>query len=239
MTNPQTEPIKGVAVHFENVRQVYADLIALDRLTLSFSQGELIFLAGASGAGKSTILKLINGELRPSEGMLWVDGMSLHNLASSQIADLRRRVGVVFQDYQLLPRLTTVENVAFAIHVADLAVTRSQAAILARSQLEAVGLSSRLDAYPNQLSGGQQQRLAIARALVGKPQILLADEPTGNLDQATARPIIELLEMIASSGTTVVVATHDPELIHSTRGRVVTVARGRVESDRSLRAVLC
>jgi cell division transport system ATP-binding protein len=193
--------------------------------------GELAFLVGPSGAGKTTLLKLINREIRPTKGEVWVDGIAAHNIKASRIANLRRRVGVVFQDYKLLPRLTALENVAYALQVSDLRVSDEEAHDRALDALEAVGLGDRGRAFPNQLSGGQQQRVAVARAVVAQPAILIADEPTGNLDVETAWDMMDLFGDIAAWGTTVLIATHNVEIVRRLQRRVLTLVDGRLVRD--------
>ncbi|HZU19401.1 MAG TPA: ATP-binding cassette domain-containing protein, partial [Candidatus Dormibacteraeota bacterium] len=158
----------------------YGEVVAVDDVNVALRPGELVFLVGPSGAGKTTLLRLINREIRPSSGEVWVDGLPVHSLRSARVPELRRRVGVVYQDYKLLPRLTALENVAFVLRVTDLEVTEAEAHDRALDALEAVGLGEKADAFPDQLSGGQQQRVAIARAVVRQPPLLIADEPTGN-----------------------------------------------------------
>jgi cell division transport system ATP-binding protein len=191
----------------------------------------LAFLVGPSGAGKTTLLKLINREIRPTKGQVWVDGIAAHNLKASRIANLRRRVGVVFQDYKLLPRLTALENVAYGLQVSDLRVSDEEAHDRALDALEAVGLGDRGRAFPNQLSGGQQQRVAVARAVVAQPPILIADEPTGNLDIETAWDMMDLFGDIAAWGTTVLIATHNVEIVRRLQRRVITLVDGRLVRD--------
>ena len=203
----------------------------MEDVHLSLDPGELVFLVGPSGAGKTTLLKLINREIRPTCGEVWVDGLPAHSMAASKVAELRRRVGVVFQDYKLLPRLTALENVAFALQVTDLRISDQEAEDRALDALEAVGLGDRGDAFPYQLSGGQQQRIAVARAVVSQPPLLIADEPTGNLDVETAWQITDLLEDIASFGTTVLVATHNVEIVKRMQRRVLTLVDGRLVRD--------
>jgi len=198
---------------------------------LALEPGEFAFLVGPSGAGKTTLLKLINREVRPSAGQLFIDGLAAHALKASRVSELRRRVGVVFQDYKLLPRLTAQENVAFALQVGDLRVSDEEAHDRALDALEAVGLGERADAFPDQLSGGQQQRVAVARAVVAQPPLLIADEPTGNLDLETAWQIMDLLEDIARFGTTVLVATHNTEIVKRLQRRVLTLVEGRLVRD--------
>jgi cell division transport system ATP-binding protein len=218
-------------VEFEGVTRAYGSRLALDDVHLALEPGELAFLVGPSGAGKTTLLKLINREIRPTKGEVWIDGLPAHTMKASRVAELRRRVGVVFQDYKLLPRLTAVENVAFALQVGDLRVSDEEARDRALDALEAVGLGDRASAFPLQLSGGQQQRVAIARAVVGQPPLLIADEPTGNLDLETAWQIMDLLEDIAAFGTSVLVATHNIEIVTRLQRRVLTLVEGRLVRD--------
>ena len=218
-------------VEFKGVTRAYGPRLALDDVHMALEPGQLTFLVGPSGAGKTTLLKLINREIRPTKGEVWVDGIAAHSLKASRVAELRRRVGVVFQDYKLLPRLTAMENVAFALQVGDLRVSDDEALDRALDALEAVGLGDRGDAFPQQLSGGQQQRVAVARAMVQQPRVLIADEPTGNLDQETAWQIMDLLEDIATFGTTVLVATHNVEIVTRLQRRVLTLVHGRLVRD--------
>jgi cell division transport system ATP-binding protein len=218
-------------VEFNGVTRAYGPRLALDDVHLALEPGELAFLVGPSGAGKSTLLKLINREIRPTAGEVWVDGMPAHALKASRVAELRRRVGVVFQDFKLLPRLTAAENVSFALKVSDLRVSDEEASDRALDALEAVGLGDRGEAFPDQLSGGQQQRVAIARAVVAQPRLLIADEPTGNLDVDTSWEIMDLFADIASFGTAVLIATHNVEIVTRLQRRVLTLVHGRLVRD--------
>ena len=218
-------------VQFSGVSRSYGTRLALDDVHLSLQPGELTFLVGPSGAGKTTLLKLINREIRPSRGQVWVAGMPAHEMKASRVAELRKRVGVVFQDYKLLPRLTALENVAFALQVSDLKVSDEEARDRSRDALEAVGIGDRTEAFPHQLSGGQQQRVAVARAVVAEPAVLIADEPTGNLDQTTAWELMDLFEDIARWGTAVLVATHNVEIVTRLQRRVLTLVQGRLVRD--------
>jgi cell division transport system ATP-binding protein len=227
IVNGHVRPI----VEFNGVTRLYGSRRALDDVDLVLHPGELTFLVGPSGAGKTTLLKLINREIRPTSGEVWVAGAAAHRLKASRVADLRRRVGVVFQDYKLLPRLTAIENVAFGLQVGDLRISDEEAQDRSLDALEAVGLGDRADSFPHQLSGGQQQRVAIARAVVAQPPLLIADEPTGNLDIETAWGIMDLFEDIAAWGTSVLVATHNVEIVTRLQRRVLTLVHGRLVRD--------
>jgi cell division transport system ATP-binding protein len=203
--------------------------MAVKDLTFRIAKGEWAFLTGHSGAGKSTILKLISADLRPTGGELRVSGFSIGELTKREIPKLRRRLGIVFQDFRLLQDRTAEENVAFALEVTgarpDSIPTRVQRV------LTQVGLASRARAYPTELSGGEQQRVAIARALVNDPPILLADEPTGNLDERSSRGVFQLLREINAGGTCVVMATHELALVRQTDYRVLELREGAVVFD--------
>jgi cell division transport system ATP-binding protein len=199
---------------------------ALRGLSLTIDKGEFLFLTGPSGAGKSTLLRLLLREDLPSEGDLKVAGRNLQHLSPAQVQSYRRTVGFVFQDFRLIPRFTVFQNVAFVMRVLgiDLAVQQRKTFQV----LKWVGLQHRMNAYPEELSGGEQQRIAIARALVNEPQLVLADEPTGNLDPDLSLEIMNLFREINARGTTVVVATHDRELIRRVGRRTITLEQGRV-----------
>jgi cell division transport system ATP-binding protein len=199
---------------------------ALRDLSLTIDKGEFLFLTGPSGAGKSTFLRLLLREDLPSEGDLRVMGRDLRSLKSSQIQAYRRTVGFVFQDFRLIPRLSVFQNVAFVMRVLGLPLATQQRKTF--QVLKWVGLQHRMNALPEELSGGEQQRVAIARALVNDPQLVLADEPTGNLDPDLSLEIMNLFREINARGTTVVVATHDRELIRRVGRRTVSLDRGRI-----------
>jgi cell division transport system ATP-binding protein len=218
-------------VEFIGVTRAYGSRLALDDVHLALEPGELTFLVGPSGAGKTTLLKLINREIRPTLGEVWVDGIAAHTLKASRVAQLRRRVGVVFQDYKLLPRLTAKENVALALQVGDLRISDEEASDRALDALDAVGLGDRGDSFPHQLSGGQQQRVAVARAVVAQPPLLIADEPTGNLDLETSWEMMDLFADIAAFGTAVLIATHNVEIVRRLQRRVLTLVHGRLVRD--------
>ena len=204
------------------IRGVYA----LRDLTLSIDKGEFMFLTGPSGAGKSTFLRLLLRQDLPSEGALKVYGRDLTELGASQVQAYRRTVGFVFQDFRLIPRLTVFQNVSFVMRVLGVPVASQQRKTF--QVLKWVGLQHRMNAFPEELSGGEQQRIAIARALVNDPQLVLADEPTGNLDPDLSLEIMNLFREINARGTTVVVATHDRELIRRVGRRSITLDHGRV-----------
>ncbi len=212
------------ALHLSKLysRGVYA----LRDLTLSIDKGEFLFLTGPSGAGKSTFLRLLLREELPSEGSLTVGGRSLPQLSAAHVQSYRRSVGFVFQDFRLIPRFTVFQNVAFVMRVLGVPIPVQQRKTF--QVLKWVGLQHRMNALPEELSGGEQQRVAIARALVNDPQLVLADEPTGNLDPDLSLEIMNLFREINARGTTVVVATHDRELIRRVGRRAVTLDHGRV-----------
>jgi cell division transport system ATP-binding protein len=201
-------------------------LYALHDLSLTVAQGEFVFLTGPSGAGKSTLLRLLLMQERPTSGELVVNGLNLASLKRREIQEYRRSIGFIFQDFKLIPTRTVVENVSFVPEV--MGVSESQQKRRAFQVLKWVGLQHRLGAYPSDLSGGEQQRVSIARALVNGPSLVLADEPTGNLDPDLSLEIMNLLREVNAGGTTVLVATHDRELIRLVGRRTVTLDQGRV-----------
>lgn len=218
-------------IQFSNVTKVYGkDTVALERVNLSMDPGEFVFLVGASGSGKSTIVRLVLKEMEPSAGAIYVNGTRLSSIPRRRIPRHRRNIGCVFQDFKLLPNKTAAENVAYAMEVTG----QKRRAIRTKVPqiLDLVGLQDKLDAFPGQLSGGEQQRVSIARAFVSQPPILIADEPTGNLDPDTSVGIMQLLHRINRIGTTVLVATHDREMVDVMRKRVVALEAGRVVRDK-------
>jgi cell division transport system ATP-binding protein len=202
---------------------------ALDDCNVEIEQGEFVFLVGPSGSGKSTFIRLLLRELLPTKGQVVVAGQDLTKMKNWKVPFLRRNIGCVFQDFKLLPNKTTYENIAFALEV----IGRSKHVV--RTQvpevLRLVGLEEKMESYPDELSGGEQQRVSIARAFVNRPPLLLADEPTGNLDPATSLGIMSLLNRINKTGTTVLVATHDREMVDSMRKRVIALEGGKVVRD--------
>ena len=219
-------------IKLENVTKVYpGGTVAVKDVNLEIAKGELVFLVGASGSGKSTRLRLMMREEPPTNGEIWIAGKHASQLPSWKIPYLRRSIGTVFQDFKLLPTRTVYENVAFAMEVTGKhrSIIRNQVPQV----LKLVGLSDKADRLPRQLSGGEQQRVAVARAFVNRPLILLADEPTGNLDPATSVGIMRILDRISRTGTTVVMATHDHAIVDAMQRRVVELDRGRISRDES------
>jgi len=216
-------------IKFDQVTKSYNNVTALKDITLEIHKGEFLSLVGQSGAGKSTLMSLIIGEERPDSGRILIDDIDVSRIRSTDIPYLRRKIGVVFQDIKLLPRRTAYENVAFALEVSG----ENHAHIKKEVPriLELVGLEEKARAFPNQMSGGEKQRVAIARALSHNPVLLLADEPTGNLDSINAWDIIQLLMKINKAGTTVILATHAKDLVNSIKKRVVTIEKGEVVYD--------
>ncbi|CAB4570859.1 MAG: cell division ATP-binding protein FtsE [Actinobacteria bacterium] len=218
-------------IHFEHVSKSYpkTDKPALSDVSLEVAKGEFVFLVGQSGSGKSTFLRLVLREEKATSGTIHVAGKDLGKLSNWKVPDLRKQVGTVFQDFRLLPNKTVFENVAFALHV--LGRTKKEIAREVPEVVELVGLEEKLDRKPGELSGGEQQRVAIARAYVSRPAILIADEPTGNLDPATSIGIMKLLDRINREGTTVVMATHDSGIVDQMRKRVIELESGHVIRD--------
>ncbi len=218
-------------IRFENVTKLYAgqELPALDSVNIEIVKGEFVFLVGLSGSGKSTFLRLVLREDRPTAGIIHVAGKDLGTLARHKIPELRRQVGTVFQDFRLLSNKTITENVAFTLHV--LGYSQKEINREVPEVLELVGLEDKGDRMPNEISGGEQQRVAIARAYVSHPPILIADEPTGNLDPATSVGIMKLLDRINREGTTVLMATHDSGIVDQMRKRVIELDAGKVIRD--------
>ncbi|HEX9711674.1 MAG TPA: cell division ATP-binding protein FtsE [Actinomycetota bacterium] len=215
-----------------NLTKVYkGNVVALRDVSIDIQKGEFVFLVGPSGSGKSTFIELLIREEQPSSGEIYVAGKNINKLASWKIPTLRRNVGTVFQDFKLLSTKTVFENVAFALDV----IGRPKSLI--RKQvpevLELVGLENKADRFPDELSGGEQQRVSIARAFVNRPQILIADEPTGNLDPTTSVDIMKLLDRINRTGTTVIMATHDHAIVDAMRRRVVELDKGIVVRDQT------
>lgn len=219
-------------IKLETVSKVYkGDVVALRGVSCDIQKGEFVFLVGPSGSGKSTFIRLLNKEETPEEGVIYVAGKDIGQLSGWRVPYLRRNIGCIFQDFKLLPTRTVAQNVAFALEVIGRPkhVIRTQVPAI----LELVGLTKKMNNYPEELSGGEQQRVSIARAFVNRPLILLADEPTGNLDPATSVGIMRLLDRINATGTTVVMATHDRGIVDTMRKRVVELDRGVIVRDQA------
>jgi cell division transport system ATP-binding protein len=219
-------------IRFQNVSKTYKNgTVALRDVSIEIDKGEFVFLVGASGSGKTTFIRLLLREELPDRGRIWEAGRDIVHLPKWRVPYLRRNIGCVFQDFRLLPNKTVFENVAFALEV--IGRPKHVVATQVPQVLELVGLSKKRDNLPGELSGGEQQRVAIARAFVNRPLILLADEPTGNLDPTTSQGIMQLLDRINRTGTTVVIATHDEVLVNWMRRRVVELDRGSVVRDQA------
>ncbi|MBX9949178.1 MAG: cell division ATP-binding protein FtsE [Candidatus Obscuribacterales bacterium] len=216
-------------IRLQNVTKDYGGRPALVNVNLHIALGEFAFLVGPSGAGKSTLMRLLYREETPTSGSVFVGGVNLNRLHKRQVPLLRRRLGTIFQDYKLLPRQTVFNNVAYILRA--LGVDEKEIAKRVQSALSVVSLEHKADAYPDELSGGEQQRVGIARAIVNGPPVLLADEPTGNLDPATSLEIVQLLERIAERGTTVFISTHDTNIVNALRRRVIYLKGGEIVSD--------
>ncbi len=217
-------------IEFKNVTKVYEDgNIALKNVNIVIKKGEFVFLVGPSGSGKSTLIRLLIREIPVTTGSIFVAGRNICNLKASRIPQLRRNIGYVFQDFKLLPNKTIFENIAFALEV----IGKPAYAIKVQvpQVLKLVGLANKVNSYPHQLSAGEQQRISIARAFVNRPPILLADEPTGNLDPATSDGIMKLLSRINLIGTTVAMASHDKSIVNSMRRRVIELEEGEIIRD--------
>ncbi len=208
------------------------DTQALEDINLHIEAGEFVSIVGQSGSGKTTVVRLLIAEIKPSSGSINIGGWDITKIKHRQIPSLRRQIGVVFQDFKLLPKRTVFENVAFALEVAG--TTKARIHSIVPQVLSIVDLENKADRYPAQLSGGEKQRVAIARALIHRPKILLADEPTGNLDTLNSKDIIDLLLKINEFGTTVVLVTHGKEIVNSLKKRVITLENGRVVSDQKV-----
>ena len=224
------DEIADYAIYLDDVSKTFSDGVpALSNINLKVKQGEFVFIVGVSGAGKSTLIKLLLRELKADSGTIFVNGYNLMTIKHGKIPKFRRTLGVVFQDFRLLKDRNVYENVAFAQRIAQ----KSEREIRTNvpSMLSLVGLAGKYKAKPKQLAGGEQQRVAIARALVNQPKLLLADEPTGNLDLYNTQEIMRLLETINENGTTVVVVTHNEKLVNEMKKRVVTIRQGMIVSD--------
>ena len=217
-------------IHFQNITKAYSsDITALENVSFKIERGEFVSVVGRSGAGKTTLLKLLLVQEKPSQGRVFFDNQDVHKIPASKLPQYRRRIGSIFQDYKLFPTKTAYENVSYVLEVtgaSDLEISRDVPQIL-----EIVGLSHRFSNFPPELSGGERQRVAIARALIHRPDVLLADEPTGNLDPYHTRDIIQLLSRINEMGTTVILATHNKEVVNFLSKRVISFEGGSIIRD--------
>ncbi len=221
---------REVVIYFDRVSKIYADnSVALEDVSFSVEPGEFISFVGHSGAGKTTLVKMLLAEEKPTSGSVFFESMNVHEVPQSRIGDLRRKIGTVFQDFRLLPQKTAYENIAFAMEAAG----RSEEEIHSDVPhvLELVDLGDKMGNFPGELSGGEQQRVAIARAIVNQPDVIIADEPTGNLDPVNTFEVMQILKKINDLGTTIMLTTHNKGVIDSLRKRVITMDRGRVIRD--------
>ena len=217
-------------IQMKDISKTYENgTVALERVNVEIGKGEFVFIVGASGAGKSTFIRLLFREVLPSSGTLIVNGHDVVNMPKSEVPYLRRGLGVVFQDYRLLPDKTVAENVAFAMQVIEAPRRRMQHSV--NAVLDIVGLRDKYMNFPSQLSGGEQQRVAIARAIVNNPALVIADEPTGNLDPETSWEIMDIFKRINASGTTIVMATHDKYIVDTMKRRVIAIEDGKIVRD--------
>ena len=216
-------------IYFNNVSKIYRDATALDDVTFTVETGEFVSIVGHSGAGKTTLTKMILAEEAPTDGTVFFESINVHKLKNKDLTKLRRRIGVVFQDYKLLSNKTAYENIAFAMEAVGKTEEEIQSDV--PHVLELVDLSHRVMHFPNQMSGGEQQRLAIARAIINQPELIIADEPTGNLDPVNTHEIVQILKKINDLGTTVILTTHNRGVIESVNKRVITMENGKIIRD--------
>lgn len=217
-------------IRMKNVKKKYKNgVTAIYDLDLRIKKGEFVFVIGSTGCGKSTLIKMLYREEKPTSGQIIVGGIDVGKLRNSKVYKLRRKLGVVFQDFKLLPKKTVYENVAFSLEIFGLPKDEIYSKVV--KVLDLVGLKNKAKNYPNQLSGGEQQRVAIARAIVNGPKLLICDEPTGNLDEVTSMEIMNVLEAINQMGTTIIMVTHDTEIVNKMKKRVILLDTGRVLRD--------
>jgi cell division transport system ATP-binding protein len=216
-------------IYFNNVSKIYKDATALDDVTFTIETGEFVSVVGHSGAGKTTLTKMILAEEMPSSGAVFFESVDVSKVKNKDLTKLRRRIGIVFQDYKLLSNKTAYENIAFAMEAVG--KTEEEIASDVPHVLELVDLSHRLSHFPDQMSGGEQQRLAIARAIINQPELIIADEPTGNLDPINTHEIVQILKKINDLGTTVILTTHNRGIIESVGKRVITMENGKIIRD--------
>jgi cell division transport system ATP-binding protein len=217
-------------IYFDRVTKRYADdSVALDDVSFSVEPGEFISVVGHSGAGKTTLVKMLLAEERPTSGSIFFESINVHDVPARRMGDLRRKIGTVFQDFRLLPGRTAFENIAFAMEAAGRSEEEIQSDV--PHVLELVDLSEKMNNFPDELSGGEQQRVAIARAIVNQPDVIIADEPTGNLDPVNTFEVVQILKKINDLGTTIILTTHNKGVIDSLKKRVLTMDRGKVVRD--------
>ena len=220
----------NLMIHMKYVTKVYENgAVALNNINVDIRKGEFVFLVGSSGAGKSTFIKMLFREVLPTSGILTVNGRDVIRMANKEVPYLRRSLGVIFQDYRLLPEKTVYENISFAMQVIEAPRRLMQRSV--NSVLDIVGLRDKYKCFPHQLSGGEQQRVAIARAIVNNPSIVIADEPTGNLDPETSWGIMDIFQRINAAGTTIVMATHDKTIVDAMQRRVIAIEDGQIVRD--------
>ncbi|ACJ34914.1 ATPase involved in cell division [Anoxybacillus flavithermus WK1] len=217
-------------IEMQDVYKTYPNgVIALNGISVRIKQGEFVYVVGPSGAGKSTFIKMMYREEKPTSGKIMINGVNLANIKDSKVPLLRRNIGIVFQDFKLLPKLTVYENVAFALEVIEESPKNIRKRVM--EVLDLVRLKHKARFYPDELSGGEQQRVSIARSIVNNPSIVIADEPTGNLDPDTSWEIMDIFERINDRGTTIVMATHNREIVNTIRKRVIAIERGKIARD--------
>lgn len=218
-------------VEVKNVYKQYKNgVAALNDINISIPKGAFVFVIGQTASGKSTLIKLLYRQEKPSRGEVYVGGINVAKLRNRKVYKFRRKIGIVFQDYKLLPQMTVYENVSFALQIYGLKKEEVRQKVM--TALEKVGLKEKFRSYPDQLSGGEQQRVSIARAIVNKPKLLICDEPTGNLDPKTSLEIMEIIDSINKDGTTVIMATHDRDIVNKYKKRVIAINKGMVTSDK-------
>jgi cell division transport system ATP-binding protein len=217
-------------IYFEKVSKIYSDdCVALSNISLTIEPKEFVSIVGHSGAGKSTLIKMILAEEKPTEGKVFYESAEVHKLKGKEITELRRKIGTVFQDFRLLPNKTVYENIAFAMEAAGRTDEEIEADV--PHVLELVDISKKIYSFPSELSGGEKQRVAIARAIVNQPDVIIADEPTGNLDPANTFEIVQILKKINDLGTTVIITTHNRGVVEALGGRVISMQNGKIVRD--------
>lgn len=217
-------------IQIRNVKKTYkTGVTAIQDVSLDIAKGEFVFIIGSTGCGKSTLIKMLYREEKPTSGTINIGGINVGKLKNYKVYKVRRKIGVVFQDFKLLPKATVYENVAFALEIFGLTNAEIYSKVV--KALELVGLKNKAKSYPDQLSGGEQQRVAIARAIVNGPKLLICDEPTGNLDESTSMGIMKVLEEINKLGTTIIMVTHDTDIVDKMKKRVILLDSGRVVKD--------